>query len=801
MGDPAVDPLADELEGGSAGDTEPRQTHEMHVAPTLAAHINTIRARLIPVGCWKMEDLRFEFDTSIVRPEARNEMSKLARLRAAHPGAPLSIFGHADPVGNDIYNKQLSGRRARAVYALLIRDVEMWEELYNAKIQGVGDPWKYKAIQIMLRALGHNPGPVTGTLTALTIQAVKEFQRLNDLADDGDPGPLTRGKLFPKYMDLIGVDDTGAQFKLEKSDFLAQGADDKGKGDFQGCSEFNPLLMFSAAENKAFQSASKKAQRDRENAPNRRVMALLFQPGTKVTPEKWPCPRAGEDTKGCEKRFWSDAKVRRQFQAGRRKFEDTQDTFACRFYQRLTAGSPCERAVAPPVRTATLQIILDINDNRAVDAAEPVATFVRMGIWDHGWDPTNGNLRNDEAEAQNFIGVDSVGREARRFYFRVRDADARGLAQVQVAWRTEFGGGGNDDAPASQVITLLRTANPEVFVSRAVFLVAQTIDRDQATHSGLPAGDADAGVRNRGTSNHRIRRATVDDTHRLDTQVVAEYAPAAGGDSVTVRLPLFNRSPDERRRIRVHLVNVRDAVGGTPVLAAPRRQQTSDLIRDIYAVCGIFAQVDEIVIDPPASCINWSTRYPASPLAVGADPAVESSLFPRGNLIPSPTELDIINVVRARADFDANDIYLVYVTRLFDEPIPRPGPRAVLKAARAGGEAFPDAWTESDSPARSFAFLGVRTTNALAEAHEMTHITTNLRNNAGGHFHLQADVNAGPGNIDGRNLMQRFALIQNGNTADSRRLWDEDVTNEDLSPKTIPAQIRAIRGSRFIRPL
>jgi hypothetical protein len=141
------------------------------------------------------------------------------------------------------------------------------------------------------------------------------------------------------------------------------------------------------------------------------------------------------------------------------------------------------------------------------------------------------------------------------------------------------------------------------------------------------------------------------------------------------------------------------------------------------------------------------------------------------------------------------------VTRLFQNPIPAPSPTAQLQASGAGGEAFPDSFTAAGSPARSFAFLGVATTNSLAEAHEMTHITTNLRNSAGGHFHLQADVDTGPGNIDGRNLMQRFALIQNGNTADSKRLWDEDFTNNDLSPATIPAQIGAIRGSRFVRPL
>ena len=84
MADLITDPELEQLDGGTAAPTAPRQTQEMLVAPTTADDVNTIRARLIPVGCWKMEDLRFEFDSSIIRPEARKEIPKLAKLRADH---------------------------------------------------------------------------------------------------------------------------------------------------------------------------------------------------------------------------------------------------------------------------------------------------------------------------------------------------------------------------------------------------------------------------------------------------------------------------------------------------------------------------------------------------------------------------------------------------------------------------------------------------------------------------------------------------------------------------------------------
>jgi hypothetical protein len=146
-----------------------------------------------------------------------------------------------------------------------------------------------------------------------------------------------------KYMDTICVDEAGQPFRLTRTAFLARGQDAKGKGDYQGCSEFNPVLMFSAAENAAFKPPEKHAQRNAANEPNRRVVVLLFRPGSHVDPQRWPCPRASDGTAACRKRFWSDASTRRTFQAERRLHERTHDTFACRFYERLTAQSPCEK--------------------------------------------------------------------------------------------------------------------------------------------------------------------------------------------------------------------------------------------------------------------------------------------------------------------------------------------------------------------------------------------------------------------------------------------------------------------------
>ena len=190
---------------------------------------------------------------------------------------------------------------------------------------------------------------------------------------DGSAGPNTRKALYRAYMDAL----CGPDLVLDKtSDFLARNQDAGGKGDFQGCSEFNPLLLFSQDESAAFEAASDKTERNQENAPNRRVMILLFAAGRRVNPSVWPCPRASEGVADCKKRFFPDADVRRSFQGSRRAFEDTKDTVACRFYQIISDDSPCERVkpAPPPILEGVNPLILFALAGDTVTAASASAT-------------------------------------------------------------------------------------------------------------------------------------------------------------------------------------------------------------------------------------------------------------------------------------------------------------------------------------------------------------------------------------------------------------------------------------------
>ena len=64
----------------------------------------------------------------------------LGVLLKRYPGITgVGFRPRPDPVGTDTYNKKLSGRRALAIYGMLIRDVDTWEKLYSSPYQG--DNW------------------------------------------------------------------------------------------------------------------------------------------------------------------------------------------------------------------------------------------------------------------------------------------------------------------------------------------------------------------------------------------------------------------------------------------------------------------------------------------------------------------------------------------------------------------------------------------------------------------------------------------------------------------------------------
>ena len=311
-------------------------------APTdSATELNTLRAALRPVTAWGLADVHFAFDSSVLLPTMIGDLARLRLMLLRFVSHPVTIFGHADTTGNDGYNKQLSGRRATALYGLLTRKVEHWEKLFATPMGR--DDWKQ--LQVI------------DTILKPHLEAV------------GRPvgAGASRGQIFLAYMDAVCRDADGRSFGVSPNAFLGKGADPGGKVDFQGCGELNPVVIASAEEAKRFAAATDHTERDAAGAANRRVVLYFFPPGTEIQPKAWPCPRASEGLAACQLRLWSDAGLRRTPQGRRREHPEDRDTFACRFYDRLalepvragsvrlrlTVPSAASKSVAPVVLQAT----------------------------------------------------------------------------------------------------------------------------------------------------------------------------------------------------------------------------------------------------------------------------------------------------------------------------------------------------------------------------------------------------------------------------------------------------------------
>jgi len=315
----------------------------------------SLRPLMRPIAAWRLDCGRFAFDSAFVSPHARHEIPALLRLHERHPDAPMSIFGHADPTGDDVYNKRLSGRRARVMHALLLRDVDEWERIYGAPMPG--DAWGVRTVQLMLATLTDSEGvpyyqgDIDGYFGSGSQDGLRAYQAQHQSVDgapldvDGNPGPMSRKSLFKAYMDWLCTDDMGNTLLLTDENFLARGSDADRRGDVQGCSEFNPMMVFSTDEHAKYQSYALKQERDDENACNRRVVVFLYPDGVRVDPDHWPCPAAESGAGECQKRFWSDHAPRRNPQALRRNFDGDFDTFGCRFYHYFGNNTPAETPI------------------------------------------------------------------------------------------------------------------------------------------------------------------------------------------------------------------------------------------------------------------------------------------------------------------------------------------------------------------------------------------------------------------------------------------------------------------------
>jgi OOP family OmpA-OmpF porin len=72
-------------------------------------------ARVNAVGCWILEDVLFDFDKAVIKPEAYPLLDEVVEIMKKNPGMNVELQGHTDNIGTEEYNMGLSLRRANAV--------------------------------------------------------------------------------------------------------------------------------------------------------------------------------------------------------------------------------------------------------------------------------------------------------------------------------------------------------------------------------------------------------------------------------------------------------------------------------------------------------------------------------------------------------------------------------------------------------------------------------------------------------------------------------------------------------------
>ena len=251
------------------------------------------------------------------------------------------------PTGRDDYNQVLAGRRAKAVYGLLVRDADMWDELY--RVSHGGDQWTLRHMQIMLGKCGYaSRGARRGSRDEHHGGHAPRSSGIRGSRHRDTSMSRPRKKLFRAYMNAICVNSNGEPFQYNRKDFLSRGETKDGKADYQSCSEFNPMVVFSQDEEAEYAKPENKGQRDEDNAVNRRVTIYMFPPNPRFPPEKWPCPTIKEGCDKCKGQFWIDGEKRRGAQGDRRDSRKRGKTMACKWYDRMVWRGSCEGKAAMP---------------------------------------------------------------------------------------------------------------------------------------------------------------------------------------------------------------------------------------------------------------------------------------------------------------------------------------------------------------------------------------------------------------------------------------------------------------------
>lgn len=93
-----------------------------------------------PVAEIDFNPIHFDFDKSALKPAAKKELDNLVKAMKETPDLAVSLYGHADEVGTEKYNMELSEARAKAARKYLIDNGVAPERIATVKWFGKSKP-------------------------------------------------------------------------------------------------------------------------------------------------------------------------------------------------------------------------------------------------------------------------------------------------------------------------------------------------------------------------------------------------------------------------------------------------------------------------------------------------------------------------------------------------------------------------------------------------------------------------------------------------------------------------------------
>lgn len=77
-------------------------------------------AKVNAVGCWVLDNVLFDFDKDVIKPETFARLDEVYEILEKNPAMSIELQGHTDNIGSKKYNMDLSQRRANAVANYLV---------------------------------------------------------------------------------------------------------------------------------------------------------------------------------------------------------------------------------------------------------------------------------------------------------------------------------------------------------------------------------------------------------------------------------------------------------------------------------------------------------------------------------------------------------------------------------------------------------------------------------------------------------------------------------------------------------